>query len=71
MSWIFLALLGTNGITNSLWEGNDFSALMDSIDGTQMMAFIPAMNVKIPAGANILLSTIWEAATIEPHMILG
>ena len=34
LSWIFLALLGTNGITNSLWEGNDLSALMDSIDGT-------------------------------------
>ena len=35
-----------------------------------MMAFIPAMNVKIPAGTNILLSIVWEAATIEPHMLL-
>ena len=34
MALILLTLMGTNGITNSLWEGNDLSALMDSIDGT-------------------------------------
>ena len=66
-----MALLGANGITNSLWEGNDFSALMDSIDGTQMLAFVPAMNVKMPPSAGIFLSIVWEAATIEPGTILG
>ena len=71
MAWMLLVLMGTNGISNSLWEGNDFSALMDSIDGIQMITFIPAMNVKIPAGTNILLDTIWEAATMEPGSILG
>ena len=34
MAFMLLGLMGTNGITNSLWEGNDLSALMDSIDGT-------------------------------------
>ena len=34
MTWFLLVLMGTNGISNSLWEGNDLSALMDSIDGT-------------------------------------
>ena len=34
MTWIFLAMMGVNVISNSLWEGNDLSALMDSIDGT-------------------------------------
>lgn len=36
-----------------------------------MISFIPAMNVRIPAGANILLDTLWEGATMEPGSIFG
>ena len=36
-----------------------------------MITFIPAMNVKIPAGTNILLDTLWESATMEPGSIFG
>ena len=33
VSWIFLALLGVNGVLNTTFESLDYQALMDAIEG--------------------------------------
>ena len=33
VSWIYLALLGANGLMNVSFESLDFQALMDAIEG--------------------------------------
>ena len=32
-TWIYLALMGANGLTNTMYESLDYSALMDAIEG--------------------------------------
>ena len=66
ISWIFLALIGTNGSLNTMFESLDYQALMDAIEGPQLLAFIPAMDVKLPPNVNYFLSLIKEAVTVEP-----
>lgn len=65
-SWVFLALMGLNGTLNTMYESLDYSALMDAIEGPQLNAFIPAMDVKLPPNINEFLASLKEAATIEP-----
>lgn len=66
VSWVFLALLGANGGLNTMFESLDYSALMDAIEGPQLAAFIPAMNVKLPPNVNYFLSTMKDATAVEP-----
>ena len=66
VSWTFLIMLGVNGVLNASFESLDFQALMDAIEGLQLLAFIPAMNVKLPPNINYFLASIKEAASAEP-----
>ena len=66
VSWIYLLLLGANGLMNTSFESLDFQALMDAIEGPQLIAFIPAMNVKLPPNVNYYLASIKEVAAVEP-----
>ena len=66
VSWTFLIMLGVNGVVNASFESLDFQALMDAIEGLQLLAFIPAMNVKLPPNINYFLASIKEAASAEP-----
>ena len=66
VSTTFLVALGVNGVLNACFESLDFTAFMDAIEGLQLIAFIPAMNVKLPPNVNYFLATIKEAAVVEP-----
>ena len=66
VSWIYLLLLGANGLLNTSFESLDFQALMDAIEGPQLIAFIPAMDVKLPPNVNYFLASIKEVAAVEP-----
>ena len=66
VSTTFLVVIGVNGFLNTCFESLDFQALMDAIEGLQLIAFIPAMNVKLPPNVNYFLASIKEAAVVEP-----
>ena len=56
VSYTFLIMLGVNGVLNTCFESLDYQALMDAIEGLQLIAFIPAMNVKLPPNVNYFLA---------------
>ena len=66
VSYAFLIALGVNGVLNSCFESLDYQALMDAIEGLQLIGFIPAMNFKLPPNVNYFLASIKEAAAVEP-----
>ena len=66
VSMTFMIMFGVNGILNTAFESLDYQALMDAVEGLQLIAFIPAMNVKLPPNVNYFLAAIKEAAVVEP-----
>ena len=66
VSMTFMIMLGVNGVLNTSFESLDYQALMDAIEGLQLIAFIPAMNVKLPPNVNYFLASIKEAVAVEP-----
>ena len=66
VSWVYLAIMFANGGLNTVFDELDFSALMDAIEGAQLNSFVAALDVKLPANVNLMLSYIKSAAAIEP-----
>ena len=66
VSWIFLALMASNGGLNTVFESLDYTALLDAIEGPQLCAFIPAMDIKLPPNVNYFLASIKDAVAVEP-----
>ena len=66
ISWVYLALMFANGGFNSMFDELDYSTLIDAIEGPQLNSFIAALDVKLPANVNLILSYIKSAAAIEP-----
>ena len=64
--WIYIILMGVNGIMNTAFESLDYSALMDAIEGPQIISFIPAFDIQLPPNVNYVLASIKEVATVEP-----
>jgi len=71
VSWVFLGLLFANGGLNTVFEELDYSALMDAIEGPQLIAFIGCLAVKLPANLNLMLSSIKYATSVEPGALIN
>lgn len=63
-------LFAANGLSNTAHEENDYSALMDSIDGPQLAVFLPAMAVKLPPNISLFISTLKSAVSMQPKDLL-
>ena len=55
-----------NGGLNTMFDELDYSALMDAVEGPQLLSYMPAMDFKMPPEINQYLSMINDAASIEP-----
>ena len=64
-------MLAVNGLLNTPVTDLDFSALMDAIEGPQLNTFLPGMDFKMPPNANLMLSEMKSAASIEPSGLLN
>ena len=58
--------MGLNGGLNSVFDELDYSALMDAIEGPQLLSYMPAMDFKMPPNVNQFLAMINDAASVEP-----
>ena len=63
---VLMLLLGVNGGLNTVFSELDYVALQDAIDGSQLMSFLPAMDVKMPPNANLLLSILSQLTMMDP-----
>ena len=66
-----MGLLAVNGLLNTPVTDLDFTALMDAIEGPQLNTFLPGMDFKMPPNANLVLSEMKSAASIEPSGLLN
>mmetsp|Transcript_1639 Transcript_1639/g.2403 ORF Transcript_1639/g.2403 Transcript_1639/m.2403 type:complete len:82 (+) Transcript_1639:89-334(+) len=66
-----LGLFFMNGSLNTLFIELDYSALMDAVEGPQLMSFLAAFDVKIPASLDSLMAMIKDAASVEPQKLLN
>lgn len=66
VSWIMLALMFVNGGLNTMWDELDYSALMDAVEGPQLISFVAAMDVTLPPDVNSFFASIRGVGAVEP-----
>ena len=71
IAWVYLGLMFANGGLSTIFEELDYSALMDAIEGPQLISFLVAFDVKLPANLNLLIAYIKSAASIEPQSLIN
>lgn len=71
VSWAYLGLMFANGSLNTIFYELDYSALMDAIEGPQLISFLGGVDVRLPPSLNLLLSEIKAAASVEPQALLN
>ena len=59
-----------NGSLNSFIAELDYQALIDAIEGPQVLSYLNGFDVKMPPDVSIFLATIRNAASVEPSSLI-